>query len=146
MAKEKKNTIKKNTIRKHKKQRKTLNVANLLPKVKMPKALSEGVLSMLDGSFLTRDYFLRQAPVFFYLLGLAFLYIAINFYADKTLLNIERTKEDIKELRFEYLTVTSELIRFTQASNVKSLLEEEGIKRPVSPPAKIIVSAKKGNK
>lgn len=106
----------------------------------MPKALTGNVKTFLDGSFLTREKFIRQAPFFFYVLGFAFIYIAINFYADKTLLTIERTKEEIKELRFEFVTVSSELIQFTQASNVKRILAEDGIKRPVTPPTKLIVT------
>jgi hypothetical protein len=143
MSKEHKNKVKKNSIRQHKKQRNSLNIGKMLPKVRMPKIVNESVVSMLDGSFLTKEIILKQAPFFFYILGIALIYIAINFYADKTLLSIERTKEEIKELRFEYLTVSSELIRFTQASNVKNLLFEEGIKRSVIPPSKIFISTEK---
>ncbi len=138
--------MKKNTIRQHKKQRSSLKVTNLLPKVKVPRVIGESVSTMLDGTFLTKENFLKQAPFFFYILGVALIYIAINFYADKTLLSIERTKEEIKELRFEYLTVSTELIRYTQASNVKNLLLEQGIRRPVTPPSKIIISSEKSKK
>lgn len=112
----------------------------MLPRVKVPRAISGNLKTVLDGSFLTRESFIKQAPFFFYVLALAFIYIAINFHSDKTLLSIERTKDEIKELRFEYITVSSELTQFTQASNVSKLLQDEGLKRPVTPPEKIILT------
>jgi len=140
MSMAKKPLHKKNTIREHKKVRKGISMGNMMPKVKVSKAISGNVRSLLDGSFLTKDKFLAQAPFFFYVFGFAFIYIALNFYADKTLLSIERTKEEIKELRFEFVTLSSEVIQFTQASNVAELLKEHGVKRPITPPSKIIIS------
>jgi len=133
------NIKKKNTIRQHKKARKSFKMGSMLPRVKVPKAISGSIRTVLDGTFLTKESFTKQAPFFFYVLLLAFIYIAINFHSDKTLLSIERTKEEIRELRFEYITVSSELTQFTQASNVSKLLQDEGLKRPVTPPEKIII-------
>ncbi len=138
---------KKNIIRKSRKERKSLNFSKVMPNVRVPASVTGNLRTFLDGSFLTREKFIKQAPFFFYVLGFAFVYIALNFYADKTLLTIERTKEEIKELRFEFVTVSSELIQFTQASNVKNILAEDGLKRPVTPPVKIFVNVNsKGKK
>jgi hypothetical protein len=134
------NIKRKNTIRQHKKARRSFRLGSMLPRVKVPRAISGNLKTVLDGSFLTRESFTKQAPFFFYVLALAFIYIAINFHSDKTLLSIERTKDEIKELRFEYITVSSELTQFTQASNVSKLLQDEGLKRPVTPPEKIILT------
>jgi hypothetical protein len=138
MTKEKKN-IKKNIIREQKKSRKGFSARNLLPNIRIPNVVSGKVKTMLDGSFLTRDSFLKQAPFFFYIVFIAFVYIAMNFYADKTLLGIEKTKEDIKELRFEFVTTSQELTQITQASFLKKELESSGLKRSTVPPEKIII-------
>jgi len=136
------NIKKKNQIREQKKERKNLKMPNMIPGMKVPKAFALNVRTLLDGSFLTKEKFIRQAPFFAYVLVLAVLYIAINFFADKTLLTIEKTKDEIKELRFEFITVSSELIQFTQASNVARILKDDGLKRPMTPPEKIFIPVK----
>jgi len=138
MAKQKKN-IKKNIIRESKKSRKGFSTRNLLPNIKVPNVMSGRLKTTLDGSFLTRKSFLKQAPFFFYVIFIAFVYIAMNFYADKTLLGIENTKEAIKELRFEFVTTSQELTQMTQASFLKKELESTGLKRLTTPPIKIII-------
>ncbi len=138
MAANKKN-VKKNIIREHKKSRKGFAARNFLPSVKVPNVVSGNVKTMLDGSFLTRDGFIKQAPFFFYIVFIAFVYIAMNFYADKTLLSIEKTKDDIRELRFEFVTTSQELTQITQASYLKKELETTGLKRAIIPPRKIII-------
>ncbi len=138
----KKNIKPVNKLKEPKRERKSFKMPSFLPKMQMPKLFSGNVKKLLDGSFLTQDKSLRQAPFFFYVAFIAFVYIAINYFSDKTLLNIEKTREEIKELKFEYVTVLAELNQFTQASNVLKILADEGMKRPLEPPEKIILKRK----
>lgn len=126
-------------IREQKKARKGFSVSPLFGKIKLPTGVSSRVKNVLDGSFLAKESFLHQAPFLFYVLVLAFIYIAVNYYADKTLIKIEKTKDQIKELRFEYVTSKTDLTLYTQASNILGLLEDEGLKRSLTPPRKIFI-------
>jgi hypothetical protein len=132
--------IKKNIRKDLKEKEKKLFIStNFLPKIKMPKNMAGNMKNVLDGSFLENDSILKQSPFFFYIISIAFLYIAINFYADRTLLKIEKTKEQLKELRFEHITTSSDLIQLTKASTLANLLKDKGIKPSIIPPQKIII-------
>lgn len=130
----------KNTIRKEKKQRTQLMTSSVFGKIANSPGVGGSVRDVIDGSFLTKETMVKYAPFLMTLAGLAFIYISINYYADKTLIKIERTKEEVKELRFEYITTKSQLTQFTQASNVSKVLEAEGIKQSLIPPRKIFIN------
>lgn len=97
------------------------------------------IRSVLDGTILTRESFLKQFAFVLFLSSLTLLYIAQNFFADKILLAIEREREHIKELRFEYVVTSERLTRILQASELKEKLKPYGLKPSIVPPVKIII-------
>ena len=94
---------------------------------------------ILDGSFLAKDSTLSHAPYFFYILILAFIYIANNYYVDRIKFNIDTIKTELIELRYEYITVKAEVMQFTKSTNLSGLLKEMGVKPSKTPPTKVIV-------
>lgn len=99
--------------------------------------------SILDGTFLTSESFLKQYTFVLFVSFLTLIYIAQNFYADKILLSIEREKDRVRELRFEYVTTSEHLSKMLQASQLKEKLKHHGIKPSVVPPQKIIIRSSK---
>jgi len=100
----------------------------------------KAIISVLDGTILTREKVVQSVPFLFYLTLLAIVYIANNYYAEKTITHIERTKKESKELRSEYITTKSEFMYKSRQSIIVPRLSPYGIKESLIPPKKIVVA------
>jgi hypothetical protein len=76
----------------------------------------------------------KQVPFFLFLAVLAVLYIFNGHYADKTLRNINRTAKEVKELKYEYINVKSELMFQSKPSELVKAVEPLGLKELVQAP------------
>lgn len=93
--------------------------------------------NILDGTILTRDNSIKFLPFLFYLSFLAILYIGNIYYAEKTVREIEKTKSELKELRYKFIAAKAELMFQSKQSEVAKNLEANGIKESMTPPQKI---------
>ena len=98
----------------------------------------KGVQSVLDGTILTRDKVVKSIPFVFYITFLAILYIANSYYAEKKIIEIEKIKKELKELRSENITTQAKLMYYSRQSEVVKRIEQYGIKESLVPPKKII--------
>lgn len=85
----------------------------------------------------------KQVPFFLFLAMLAVLYIYNGHYADKTIRNINRTAKEVKELRYEYINVKSELMFQSKPSELVKVVEPLGLKELVQAPVVLIDSTAK---
>lgn len=95
--------------------------------------------SILDGSILTKDSVLKSIPFVFYIVLLIVFYIANTYYAEKKIIEIERIKKELKELRSENITTKSKLMFYSRQSEVIKRIEPYGIKESLIPPHKIFI-------
>lgn len=106
--------------------------------------ITRAIMNVLDGSFLSQDWVIRLAP----LIGFAFVLtigaIANNYIAQRKAREIDRVKREIKDLRDEYISTKSQLMYSTKMSEVARKLQGRGIKEPVKPAFKLIISKKGG--
>jgi hypothetical protein len=109
------------------------------PKKKKRKAnpVFSGVHSVLDGTILTRDRVVKSLPFLFYMAFIAILYIANSYYAEKKIMEIEKMKKDLKEMRSEYVSTKSKLMFYSRQSEVIKRIGSFGIKESMKPPHKI---------
>lgn len=98
------------------------------------------LMSILDGSFLTREGILRQLPFIGYIVLLLILYISISYHAEKTAHEIDQTKTSLIELRFEYITAKSLLMNSTNMSELTKVLAPIGVKPSHTPPYKLFTT------
>jgi hypothetical protein len=112
------------------------------------KNVGKSVHDMLDGSFLTKDRFTRAMPFIIFLMVLGILYITNIFHVERTKRQIDDLEEQLRELRYEYITSRSKLMYESKPSEIALKLKETGIVESLDPPKKIIVSPKEkpGNK
>lgn len=78
-------------------------------------------------------------PFILFLSGLALVYIANSHMAEKKIRRINKLGREIKELRWEYLNVKSELMFRSKMSEVSKAVEPLGLKVLNNPPQKIVV-------
>lgn len=76
----------------------------------------------------------KQVPFFLFLTLLAVVYIYNGHYADKTIRNINRTEKEVKELKYEYIAVKSEVMYQSKPSELIKAVEPLGLKELVQSP------------
>ncbi len=86
---------------------------------------------------------LQIMPFMFFLTGLAIVYIANSYMAEKTIRDIDKTQKDIKEMRAEYISAKTELMVKSKQTEVATALAPYGIKESVVAPKKIVVHESK---
>ncbi len=106
------------------------------------KNVGKSVHDVLDGSFLTKERFLRSMPFIIFLMVLGVLYITNIFHVERTKRQIDDLEEQLRELRYEYITSRSKLMYESKPSEIVLKLKETGIGESLEPPKKIIVSNK----
>lgn len=98
--------------------------------------------SVLDGSVFQRKKVVRQLPFLVLLTVLGVLYIFNSNYTDRTIIEMNRTKRKLQELRFNYVTTKAGVMYLSRQSTLNKTLQPRGIKESVIPPYKIIIREK----
>ncbi len=112
----------------------------------MLKGVASGYRDILGGDILTKKGVLKQLPFIFLLFILMVAYIYNNNLAEKNLIKIERTKKELIELRYEYISSKSDMMDSLKQSLVQKKLETIGIKEAQNPPHKIYINTTKSDK
>lgn len=99
--------------------------------------------SILGGSILTRHRVVSSLPFLGFLGGIALLYIANTYYAEKTIMKSYHLRKELKELRYEFVTNRSRLMHESKQSEVARRLEDRGLRESRVPPVKIRIEEKK---
>lgn len=94
---------------------------------------------LLEGSFLTRERMIRQLPFLVLITLMGVFYIFNSNYSDKLVIQINNTKKELKELRFNYIYTKAKLMQSSRQSELVNRLASQGIKESMIPPRKIIV-------
>ncbi|HMW98640.1 MAG: hypothetical protein JST41_09705 [Bacteroidetes bacterium] len=104
-----------------------------------PARLPRALISVLNGSFLTKESVLSNMPFILFCAGLGLAYIAYGYWTERTVRELDRTNGELKEMRSEYLTVRSHLEQAQQQSHVADDISALGLKESRTPPTLITV-------
>ena len=85
------------------------------------------------------DWIVKQLPFAALLVGLGVLHIVNTHMAEEKVRHINRLEKELKELRWENMSVQSELMYRTRQSEMAKQLNEKGLKELSEPPFKIEV-------
>ncbi|RAI98463.1 hypothetical protein LX64_04825 [Chitinophaga skermanii] len=85
----------------------------------------------------------QNIPFILFLAALALVYIANSHLAEKKIRRINKLGKEIKELKYQYLNVKSELMFQSKMSEVSKTVEGTGLKELNAPPQKIVVKDEK---
>jgi hypothetical protein len=83
----------------------------------------------------------RQIPFFLFLAMLAVIYIYNGHYADRTIRNISRTSNELKELQYEYKSVKGEVLFRSKQSELIQAVQPLGLKELTEAPVVLIDSS-----
>ena len=95
------------------------------------------IREVIIGDFLSREIFFNNIPFLGYLTIIALIYISNTYYAEKTFRQIERTKSELKEIRFQYVAAKSTLMFYSKLSEVSKRVIPLGLMENPKPPYKI---------
>ncbi len=80
------------------------------------------------------NWIVKNVPFFLFLAVLAVVYIYNGHYADKTIRNINKVSNQLKELQYEYKTLKSEVMFRSKQSELAKAVEPLGLKELIKPP------------
>lgn len=83
---------------------------------------------IMNGDFFRREEVKAQYPMAVLVAILLFLYILIGFAAGKQQRHLTDLRREVRELKFEYLTISAQLVETTRQSNVAAELKRRGSK------------------
>lgn len=104
--------------------------------------LSRGFISILNGSFLTKEKVVGNMPFLLYVAGLMLCYIGYGYWTERTVRQLDRTNSELKEMRSYYITVRSRLEKAEQQSQVATDISSMGLRESRVPPRRITVDKK----
>lgn len=118
------------------------------PEAKVEGPVNPGADEMLkkasDFTFLkNKESLSKLMPPLFMAVGIIIAYIALSHFHVKSLREKEELKTELNELRSEYISVKSNLMKQSNQSEVAKRLEADGIKELRTPP--IIIETTKEN-
>lgn len=82
---------------------------------------------ILGGGILKEDFILKHMRMIVLLVVLAFFFIGNRFTCMQKLREIDRLTQRLRDVRFEALSISSELTGHSRQSQVEALIEEQGI-------------------
>ena len=94
----------------------------------------------LGGDYLSKEWVTGNLGFILYLGLLAMIYIGNTYYTEKKFRKIERTKNELKELRYQYITTKSILMFQGRQSQISKRALVYGLKETTMPPYKILYS------
>jgi hypothetical protein len=95
--------------------------------------------SLLDGTLLADERMIRNIPYILFLTGLAILYISNSSTAEKNRREAAALTDELKELRYQYISTKSGVMHLSNPSQISKKLKETGIKENTVPPVKIFI-------
>ena len=101
--------------------------------------------SLIDGNVLTQKAVIKQAPFIVLLVLIAFLNIANRNHAEKLVIKTNSLQNEVKELRSQAISTSSELMKFSRQTTVERIVREKELEleENLEPPKKLIIKEKK---
>ena len=100
---------------------------------------SSSLRDVLNGNILTKRFFQKQCGLLIMIAVLAFVYVDNRYYCETQLKQANQLRKELKEIKYESLTISAELMQISRRSNVLKMINEKGIKlvEATEPPIKI---------
>lgn len=84
-------------------------------------------MHVLSGTILTEDFFLKNTRFMLVVFVIMVFYISNRYSCISKLAEIESLKRELKDAKFESLTISSELTSLSRQAQVRSLVERNGL-------------------
>ena len=82
--------------------------------------------SILGGDILAHDFLRRQANLLILIVILTILYIDNRYSSQQELIEIDRLKKELTDIKYDALTISSELTERSRQSHIEEYIATEG--------------------
>ena len=116
---------------------------HLASRVKPVNSLRKGrkaIQEFLRGDYLNREWVTGNIPYLLYLALLAMIYIGNTYSTERRYKEIEKTKSELAEYRYHYITAKAALMFQGRQSEISKRAINQGLKETMHPPFKIFYS------
>ncbi len=92
--------------------------------------------SIMGGDILAHNFFRRQANLLILIVFLTILYIDNRYSSQQELIEIDRLKKELTDIKYDALTISSELTEKSRQSRIEEYLSTEntGLATATTPP------------
>lgn len=84
-------------------------------------------MHVVGGTILTEDFFLKNTRFLLVIFILIVLYISNRYSCISKMAEIESLRQELKDAKYESLTISSELISVSRKTQVEILLQKNGV-------------------
>jgi len=120
-------------------------VAEAPEPARAPRRTSRGARKIIRAMHLfgvfNRNQIVHAMPFILFMTLLIIVYIGNSYYAERVIREIDKTKNELKEKRAEYISTKSELMFRSKQSEVAARLASSGITESTEPPHMLIIPA-----
>ncbi len=112
-------------------------------KEKRNESKSNPIAALLSGRLLTQDAVIKHLPFLLFVAFIGLVYIANGYLAESSVRKINRTQQEIKELRSEQISMKSELNNTIIESELMKIIQQRnmGLDESYDPPKKIVLQS-----
>ncbi|MCP9610751.1 FtsL-like putative cell division protein [Coprobacter tertius] len=103
------------------------------------------IKSLFQGRFISNDFLIRQWKNILLIVFLILVYISNRYTCQQKIAEIGSLQKQLTDIRYEALTLSSELMGSSRQSQVKKLIETKGIplEEAKQPPYKLMKKSEK---
>lgn len=112
-------------------------------KEKRNESKSNPIAALLSGRLLTQEAVIKHLPFLLFVAFIGLVYIANGYLAESSVRKINRTQQEIKELRSEQISMKSELNNTIIESELMKIIQQRnmGLDESYDPPKKIVLQS-----
>ena len=85
------------------------------------------IKGVLGGEVLNSAFAKKQAGIIILLVVLSFFYTGNRYACEKQLAKIDKLQKELTEVKYTYLTISSELMTISRQSKVEKIIQAKGI-------------------
>ena len=111
--------------------------------VKQPGIVIRFLRKILGGSVFESEQSFKTLPFLLYVALLALLFITNNYMIEYKTRKINKLQKEVKELKYETITLKSKLLTISRQSKLSEKLSKMGIKENTEPVKTIIIDNQK---
>lgn len=82
---------------------------------------------VINGNIFTKKFFQKQYGLLIMLAILAFMYVDNRYYCETQLVREIELKKKIRDVKYESLTISAELMQISRQSNIQKMIQERNI-------------------
>lgn len=91
------------------------------------KEIKRNVMHVLSGTVLTENFFVKNTHFIFVVFIIMVLYISNRYSCISKMDKIESLRRELKDVKYESLTISSELTGISRQSQVQTLIQKNGL-------------------